>query len=154
MAPSKEDKVLLPGTAERPADIMIPNFVGGLHAALDVTCVNSLQALTVNRAAMEPGYALELRHSQKWGKYEEACLAEGVRCFCPVVVELHGGYHKEGEVILRRISGALSKMTGGCEGKVTRHFFERLAVLLQKGNSALLLNRVPTTVEASLDGTL
>ena len=126
---------------------------GGLHAALDVTCVNSLQALTVNRAATEPGYALELRHRQKWGKYGEACLAEGVR-FCPVVVELHGGYHKEGEEILRRISGALSKVTGGDEGEVTRHFFGRLAVLLQKGNSALLLNRVPTTVEASVDGTL
>ena len=111
--------------------------------------MNSLQALTVNRAATEPGYALELRHRQKWGKYGEACLAEGVR-FCPVVVELHGGYHKEGEGILRRISGALSKVTG----EVTRHFFGRLAVLLQKGNSALLLNRVPTTVEATVDGTL
>ena len=86
---------------------MVPNFVEGLNAALDVTCVNSLQALTVNRAATEPGYALELRHRQKWGKYGEACLAEGVR-FCPVVVELHGVYHKEGERIFRRISGALS----------------------------------------------
>ena len=132
---------------------MVPNFVGGLHAAIDITCVNSLQAQTVQRAAVEPGYALELRHRQKWAKYGEACLAEGIR-FCPAVVEAHGGWHKEGAEILGRISEALSKASGRDSAEVTRHFFGRLSILLHRDNATLLLNRVPTTEDPSVDGVL
>ena len=69
LSPSKEDCALLPGTEERPADVMLQNFAGGLHAALDISVINPLQALTIQRAAEEPGYAMNLRHQQKLTKY-------------------------------------------------------------------------------------
>ena len=87
-------------------------------------------------------YALELRHKQKWAKYGEACKAEGIH-FCPAVVEAHGGWHPEGEVILKKLADTLAKATGADSTEVTRHFFGHLAVLLQKDNATLLLNRVP-----------
>ena len=38
LAPTKEDNAILPNSANRPADVMVTNFMGGLHAAVDVTC--------------------------------------------------------------------------------------------------------------------
>jgi hypothetical protein len=38
------------------------------------------------------------------------------------------------------------------EAEKTRHLFQRLAVLLAKGNAALFLNRVPCHPSAVIDG--
>ena len=81
---------------------MLKNFQGGLHAALDVSVINPLQALTVQRAAEEPGYALTLKHNQKWGKHGDRCLAEGIK-FCPVV----GGQQVPGTLKQRTFSAGL-----------------------------------------------
>ena len=37
-------------------------------------------------------------------------------------------------------------------GEQTKHLFQRLGILLMRGNSALILNRTPTHVEAEVDG--
>ena len=84
-------------------------------------------------------------------KYGEACRAEGLR-FCPAVVEAHGGWHQEGAEILSKISDALSKASGGERAEVKRHLFGRLAVLLQRDNATLLLNRLPTFTDPAVDG--
>ena len=36
--------------------------------------------------------------------------------------------------------------------EVTRHLFQRLGVLLARGNAALILNRVPVYTDAIVDG--
>ena len=133
LAPTKEDRALLPNTDNRPADVMVPNFIGGLHAGLDISVINSLQNQTVTRAATEPGYALTLRHQQKWAKYGDACLAEGIR-FCPMIVEVLGGWHDEAAKLLKKLGQALARATGGEEEEVVRHLFGRLSILLQKDN--------------------
>ena len=98
-----------------------------------------------------PGYAMQLRHQQKWGKYGEACLSEGVR-FYPVVFETPGAVSEEGTDIIRRLGVALSHATGGDDAQVVQHLFGCISVLLQRGNATLLLNRVPEAVEPFLDG--
>ena len=78
LAPLKEERALLPGGV-RPADVLLPNFAsGGRHMAIDVCVVSSLQACMVDREAAEPGAALRERYHQKWDKYGEACLDEGI----------------------------------------------------------------------------
>ena len=42
LAPTNEDMALLPGDTGRPADIMIKNFCGGSHAAMDVLVINQM----------------------------------------------------------------------------------------------------------------
>ena len=106
---------------------MINNFAeGGCHAALDITVVNSLQCATVQRAAVEPGYALDMRHNQKMTKYADKCLNEGIK-FCPLVVETTGAWHHEALKVLKRLGQALARATGGDEGEVVRHMFGRLS---------------------------
>ena len=43
LAPTKEDRALLPGTDARPADVFIPHWTHGKDTALDVTVVNHMQ---------------------------------------------------------------------------------------------------------------
>ena len=84
--PTKENIFLLPGTDRRPADVLIPNWAGGLDAALDVTVVNPLQGALVKEAAVTPGHALEFRYGKKMDGAAEACRREGI-VFLPLVVD-------------------------------------------------------------------
>ena len=54
LAPRKEVPALIPGSCARPADVFLPQWDGGRPAALDVTVISSLQALTVADAAVGP----------------------------------------------------------------------------------------------------
>ena len=131
--------------------MLIRNFEGGLHAALNISVINPMQVLTVDRAAEEPGYALNLRHNQKWSKYGDKCLAEGIK-FCPVIVETTGSWHPEAERLLKRLGVALARATGGEEGEVTRHMFGRLSVLLQRDNVTMIMCRTPGATAPEIDG--
>ena len=92
LAPLREERALLPGVEQRPADVLLPHFSGGKHCLIDVCVVSSLQAQLVDRAANEAGYALHYRYGQKWDKYGLACQAEG-HVFQPVPIEVLGGWH-------------------------------------------------------------
>ena len=109
-----------------------------------------MQILTVERAAEEPGYALALRHSQKWAKYGDKCRAEGIK-FCPLIMETTGAWHPEAKRLLKRLGVALARATGGEEGEVTRHFFVRLSLLLQRDNVTMILSRTPGAVAPEID---
>ena len=50
------------------------------------------------------------------------------------------------------MGSALARQIGQDESEAIRHFAQRLAVLLAKGNSALLLNRIPTYPSPDIDG--
>ena len=49
------------------------------------------------------------------------------------------------------MGAALARHTGLEEAEKTRHLFQRLAVLLAKGNAALFLNRVPCHPSTLID---
>ena len=42
LAPHKEERALLPGRGQKPADVLIPNWSHGLDTALDVTMEQTL----------------------------------------------------------------------------------------------------------------
>ena len=62
------------------------------------------------------------------------------------------GWEEQGERQIKRLEAALARHTGQEEEEKTRHLFQRLAVLLVKGNAALFLNRVPCHPSAIIDG--
>ena len=80
--------------------------------------------------------------------------------FVPLVVETLGGWEEQGEKQIKRIGAALARQagqeevkklasaqarqTGEDQSEVTRHIYQRLSVILARGNAALLLNRFPT----------
>ena len=58
LAPLKEGRAILPGTEERPADVLIPKWSGGKDTAYDVTAVNPLRLDLAKKSAEEPGFAV------------------------------------------------------------------------------------------------
>ena len=51
---------------------------------------------------------------------------------------------------MKRLGAA--RHTGQEEGEAISHLWGRLAVLLQRGNAAILANRVPALPDALIDG--
>ena len=58
----KEPAGLLPGSDDRPADVLIPFWTNGQDSTLDVAVVNPLQAGLVVRASQEGQSAVESAH--------------------------------------------------------------------------------------------
>ena len=151
MGPTREGRALIPNSNSRPADVLIPIWTNGMDTAMDVTVVNPLQRLMVEQAAATPRYALKTRFREKMTRHGEDCRRAGL-VFVPLVVETLGGWEEQAEVQIKRLEAALARHTGQEEAEKTRHLFQRLAVLLAKGNAALFLNRVPSHPSAVIDG--
>ena len=133
-------------------DVYLPLWAQGARdAALDITCVSPFQQATLERAAREPGYALEMRWNQKWNKYGEACNAEGIS-FIPMVVETLGGWEEGASQVIKRLGQALARATGQEDNEVVKHLFGKLSILLQRDNASLILNRVPNHPDSSITG--
>ena len=151
LAPVREERALLPGTDARPADVLLPHWTGGRDTALDVTVVNPLQIAMVDQAAVNPGYALQQAFNRKCRQTREACEREGM-VFIPLPVETLGGWHEAAIVQIKKMRKALANTNGQEENEAVRHLFQRLAVLLVKGNAALFINRIPTFPGPEVNG--
>ena len=134
-----------------PADIYIRKFVNNQDAALDVTVVNPLQLALVDRAATTAGHALDYARRRKLNQSYEACRQEGI-AFIPLPVETLGAWHPQAVDTIKRIASAAAKETHKDIAESTKHFFQRLSVLLVKDNSALFLSRKPISYSASMLG--
>ena len=153
LSPTKEGRFLLPGVDRRPADVLVPHWEAGLDAALDVTVITSLQTATVDRAAEEPGFALEFAHERKLRGAEDLCRQQGL-AFLPLVAESLGGWHPSAQKQVKKLGSALARHTGQPDGEATGHLWQRLGVLLQRGNANLFNNRIPNHPEPQVDGLL
>ena len=153
LAPQKEGRALLPGNDRRPADVFLPHWAGGRDAALDVTVIHPLQDATRARAAAEPGSAMTYAFNNKMRGTAELCDQQGI-AFIPVVAESMGGWHKVAMEQLKKLGSALARHTGQEEGETIGHLVTRASILLQKGLSSLLLNRIPGHPAPDIGGML
>ena len=115
LGPSREDRALIPGSDNRPADLLIPYWLDGKDVAMDVTVVNPLQTALINGAATTPGHALTRRYAEKMNKHDEGCRRAGI-FFCPLVMETLGGWHDRMVGQVKRLVSALAKHSGGRRG--------------------------------------
>ena len=69
-------------------------------------------------------------------------------------METLGGWHKKAVEQFRKLARAQARCTGKEEEEAIRHLFQRLGVMLVKGNAALLLNRIPSFPLPEVDGDL
>ena len=63
-------------------------------------------------------------------------------------------WHQDSSEVLKRIARHLAAHTGAPEAETTTHFFQRLAILLAKGNASLILRRRPDDTDPRVDGDL
>ena len=151
LGPTKEVRFLLPGNDKRPADVFLPYWSGGRDTAWDVTVTHPLQAATVVKAASVPGHAATEAYSRKMREAGEECRRQGI-IFTPLALESLGGWHNVAVQELKKLGSALARQTGQEEALVVSHLFQKLSVLLMKGNTALVNNRQPGSVNMNIDG--
>ena len=63
-----------------------------------------------------------------------------------------GGWRKLAVAEIRKLAAALARQTGQEEKEAQSHLFQRLGVLLVRGNCALFVNRKPDNLTAEIDG--
>ena len=68
------------------------------------------------------------------------------------MAETFGGWHGVAEEQVKKLGSALARHTGQCEGEAISHLWGRLGILLQRGNAAILGNRVPSFPAVEDDG--
>ena len=90
LSPVCEQKYLLPENNSRPGDVVLPSFITGQPAALDVTITSPLQASLISDAARTCGFALTLAKDRKIGHYYQKCSDMGIH-FIPLALEIFGG---------------------------------------------------------------
>ena len=146
LAPTKEGRFLLPGTDRRPADVLVPGWTAGRDTALDVTVINPLQSLTLAGAAADPGHALKVAYDRKMGAVAADCSRQGIT-FIPMAAESLGGWHKVAVDQVLKLGGALARNTGQEEQEAKQQLWQKLSILLMKGNAALFTNRIPAVPE-------
>ena len=82
---------------------------------------------------------------------EELCREQGIK-FIPIVAESLGGWHKVALEQFRKLGSALARHTAQDEGEKTGHLVKRASILLQKGLTAMVLNRIPGHPNPKIDG--
>ena len=55
---------------------------------------------------------------------------------------------------VKKLGSPLARHTGQPDGEATAHLWQRLGVLLQRGNANLFSNRIPNHPEPQVDGLL
>ena len=151
LGPIREPDGLLPGSDDRPADVLIPIWTEGRDTALDVTVVNPLQQTLVVRTSEEGDSAVAHAHKEKLRKYEARCSAEAIT-FLPLAVDTFGGWHKVGLKTITRLGRQLARNLGKDEDEVVRHLRQRLGVLIARDNAAMMASRHPTFAPPEVDG--
>ena len=53
---------------------------------------------------------------------------------------------------IRKLAAALARRSGKEEKEARSHLFQKLSILLVRGNAALFVNRIPDNVESHIDG--
>ena len=151
LRPAREELALLPGSNARPADVFLTHWSNGKDTALDVTVVSSLQQTLVVRSAATAGAALAHAYSRKENQSMPDCLQEGL-IFIPLPLECLGGFHQKTCEVVKTLGRQLSLQTGCDEAQTVNHLFQRLSIMLMKGNSALFTSRMPTFPSQIIDG--
>ena len=150
LGPQKEPPGLLPGSDDRPADILLPIWSQGKDTALDITVVNPLQGALIDQVAQDGEAGVRHAFNAKMAKYDDRCAAEAIS-FIPMAVDTYGGWHGAALHVITKLGRQLARQLGKEEEEVTRQLRQRLSVLLTRDNMAMLGSRTPTLPPATID---
>ena len=113
---------------------------------MSITILALLSATLVRGASEVDGYALGGYFKRKVAKSGEPCRKQGIS-FIPLAADALGGWHSDTISVeieqIQKLGRALARQSGEDEDQTFRHLLQKLSLLLMRGNSALLLNRVP-----------
>ena len=141
LSPIKEARSLIPSNRTRPGDIFLQNW-RGRQTAFDVAVTSPLGRSILPQSSKTAGAALSAMKANKVNKHSRPCQANGI-AFIPLVVETLGGWEADALFHLRAIAKQTAARSASLAPIVIRQFFQRLSVLLQRSNAALIAARAP-----------
>jgi hypothetical protein len=150
LSPQKEARGLLSSSLSKPGDIFLPNWKGR-RTALDVTVTSPLCKSYVRKASTTTGAALDIRCQTKRRVHDAQCRQQGI-FFIPLAVETLGGWETEAASTIRAMALQLASRTCTPNSIVVNQTFQRLGVLLQRGNAALLALHGPPQRPSHITG--
>ena len=132
---------MVPDTQMRPGDVFLPNWRNRPHA-FDVAVTSPLCASNLPQSTVATGSALEKMKVAKINKHFHNCRRQNI-VFVPLNVETLGGWDSEAAFHLKSIAEKTAHRSNQRPSYVVKHFFQRLSVILQRANSALIATRAP-----------
>ena len=78
LAPSREASGMVPGSLFHPVDVFLLSWSCGRPAVLDIHVISPLQQLTLAKASVSPGHALQIGVQCKLASNLPACQDAGV----------------------------------------------------------------------------
>ena len=150
LGPKKEPAGLLPGSDDRPADVLLPFWVNGKDAALDISIVNPMQQALLHQVARDGDSGVQHSFNTKVRKYSARCEAEGL-VFVPVIVDTFGGWHRDSLEAITRLGRQVARQTGKEEDETVRQLRQRVAILLVRDNVAMFDSRSPSFPQSVID---
>ena len=138
----REPRFLL-ADGRRPADVYLAHSAANLNdECLDVVVCSVIRDSIVDRVALDPGLPMALADKRK-----ERQVGDKVRelnmNFVPMSISNFGSWSDTAINMITRIGRAKSVRAGTNIGKTVASCFQRLGILLMRGNSELMLNRLP-----------
>ena len=113
--------------------------------------VNPLQTAFIDQSAAVPGHALRKAYERKMSRHGDSCREVGI-VFRPLPMDTLGAWSDAMVTEVRRMGSSLARQTAGKEGEVTRHLIQRVAVVLARLNTSMILNRKPLYTSSLIDG--
>ena len=132
-----ETKNLVPGTQERPADILLPVSNDGRAQAIDVTVIQCCNDSARNQAIREPDYVLNNAVRKKEDHYTQKLADRGIS-FSAFALDVYGQMHKDALKVLERTASFESAISGEAFGKLMRDYKFQIQAAVNKEIAAMI----------------
>ena len=147
----REAPSLLPGSAARPADIFVPDFVPPKAACLDFAVTHPQQTNIIKCASVCAGAAAaQYEEAVKDMKFGAACEAAGL-VLVPMVVETYGRWGERSAAAFQLVSKACAGQASEKVAAAGAHIRRSLSVGLQRLNARILLARANPSAEIFME---
>ena len=130
--------------ARRPADIYLPQWYGGLPAALDFAVTSPNEAAFVGTAASEALHAAISYTETKRAHLNTAtsCAEQGVTFLPMHVCETSGAWAPAASAVLKQIAKLAAARAGKPASELYRSLLQRLSVIVRTANARAHLRRM------------
>jgi hypothetical protein len=128
---TKEPLGLLREDGKRPDGVTLIPWSKGKCLAWDVTVPDTYAASHIRQTSIIPASAADKAAEIKKTKYQSICQTH---IFTPVAIETSGVMNQEAVDFLRNIGQRIETETG--DRKETAYLFQRVSVVIQRGNAA------------------
>ena len=138
----REPRFLLPD-GRRPADVYLAHSAANLNdECLDIVVSSVIRDAIVDRVCVDPRHVTDLSDRRKERQVGDAVRDLNMN-FIPMSVSNMGSWSLTATNMITRIGRALAQRSGHDIGKTVTSCFQKLGILLMRGNSEILLNKMP-----------